>query len=211
LPKRIQLGNGARSGESPDRADRQPALTIALHWGTVIAILLSVGAIYLRDAVEDKGMRALLLDLHRQIGMLVLLSVPIRQVVRLIAGHKETSANFSKMLALAARLAHGALYGLLVAIPVIGWAVTSAHAVDLRLFGVIALPGLVTPDSDLADALTDYHAWAAYALIGLIFVHALAALWHHYVLRDSVLASMLPGFHARAMRRQQLESRKPKP
>jgi len=192
LLKRIQLGKEARGGANPDPAARQPSATIALHWGTVIAILIAVGAIYLRDAVDDKGMRAILLDLHRQLGMLVLLCVPLRQVVRLIAGRKEISANLSKMLKWAPRLAHWALYGLLFAIPLIGWAVTSAHAVDLRLFGVVPLPGLVTPDSDLADELADYHVWAAYALIGLVFVHALAALWHHYVVRDSVLAAMLP-------------------
>ena len=134
----------------------------------------------------------ILLDLHRQLGMLVLLCVPLRQVIRYIAGHREFSANMPTILRWAARLSHVVLYAFLLAIPLVCWAVTSAHAVDLRLFGLVPLPRLVAPDSDLADQLSDYHAWLSYCLMGFVFVHALAALWHHYVLRDSVLVAMLP-------------------
>jgi cytochrome b561 len=185
-------GTEAHDSAGVQAAERQPAAIIALHWGTVIAIVIAVAAIYLRDAFEDKAVRAVMLDLHRQLGMLVLLCVPLRHVVRYIASHKDLSAKMPALLQWAARVSHVVLYGLLIAIPLLGWALTSAHAVDLRLFGVVPLPGLVTPDSDVADELTDYHAWLAYGLMGFVFVHALAALWHHYVLRDSVLAAMLP-------------------
>ena len=114
------------------------------------------------------------------------------QVVRYIAGHKDFSTDVATILRWAARLSHVVLYAFLLAIPLVGWSVTSAHAVDLRLFGLVPLPALVAPDSDLADELTDYHAWLAYGLMGFVFVHALAALWHHYVLRDAVLVAMLP-------------------
>jgi cytochrome b561 len=172
---------------------RQPATTIAFHWGTVIAIVIAVAAIYVRDLLEDKTARAVLLDLHRQLGMLVLLCVPLRQAARYVTGHRDFSADMHAIMRWGARLAHVALYALLIAIPLVGWAVTSAHGIELRLFGIVSLPALVAPDSDLADDLTDYHAWLAYGLMGLVFVHAVAALWHHYALRDSVLAAMLPG------------------
>jgi len=191
-PERERPQGAAAGGARPETAHRQPAATIAFHWGTVIAIVAGVVAVYLRDVFEDKAARALLLDLHRQLGMLVLLCVPLRQLVKYIAGHRQFSADMSALLRWAARLSHVVLYSLLIAIPLIGWAVTSAHAVDLRLFGLVPLPGLVTPDSDLADELADYHAWVAYLLMGFVFLHALAALWHHYVLRDPVLVAMLP-------------------
>jgi cytochrome b561 len=183
---RVPVGSGL------EQIRRQPAATIAFHWGTVIAIVIAVVAVYLRDVIEDKPVRAALLDLHRQLGMLVLLCVPLRQAVRYIAGHKDVSADMSRILRWAVRLSHVLLYAFLLAIPLVGWSVTSAHAVDLRLFGLVPLPALVAPDSDLADELTDYHAWLAYGLMGFVFLHALAALWHHYVLRDSVLVAMLP-------------------
>jgi superoxide oxidase len=159
----------------------------------VIAIVIAVVAVYLRDALEDKAARAMLLELHRQLGMVVLLSVPLRQVARYLAGHRDFSASVPAIFQWGARLSHGVLYAFLLAIPLVGWALTSAHATDLRLFELVSLPSLVAPDSDLADELADYHAWLAYGLMGLVFVHALAALWHHYLLRDCVLVAMLPG------------------
>jgi superoxide oxidase len=192
LPARSRHKARAQPGARVE-VERQPALTIAFHWGTVIAIAIAVAAIYARDLFEDKAVRAVLLDLHRQLGMLVLLCVPLRQMARYLAGHRDFSADLHAILRWGARLAHLVLYVFLIAIPLVGWAVTSAHGIDLRLFGVVPLPGLVTADSDLADDLTDYHAWLAYALMGLVFVHAAAALWHHYALRDSVLVAMLPG------------------
>lgn len=192
LPERNRPQTRARvSGQLEGR--RQPAAIIAFHWGTVIAIVIAVAAIYLRDVVEDKPLRGILLDLHRQLGMLVLLCVPLRQAVRYVTGHKDFSTDTPKLLQWAARFSHVVLYAFLIAIPLVGWAVTSAHAVNLRLLGLVSLPAMVGPDSDLADDLTDYHVWLAYGLMALVFVHALAALWHHYVLRDSVLTAMLPG------------------
>jgi superoxide oxidase len=190
-PARDQHRSGAKTRALAE-VQRQPATTIAFHWGTAIAIVIAIAAIYARDLFEDKTVRALLLDLHRQLGMLVLLCVPLRQVARYVTGHRDFSAGVHAMLRWGARLAHVALYALLIVIPLVGWAVTSAHGIDLRLFGTVWLPSLVTPDSDLADELTDYHAWLAYGLMGLVFVHAAAALWHHYALGDSVLAAMLP-------------------
>jgi cytochrome b561 len=192
LPARDQPEVEARV-RARDEVLRQPATTIAFHWGTVVAIVIAIAAIYARDLLEDKTARAVLLDLHRQLGILVLLCVPLRQVARYMAGHRDFSADVHALMRWGARLAHVALYAMLIVIPLVGWAVTSAHGIELRLFGVVWLPALVAPDSDLADDLTDYHAWLAYGLMGLVFVHAVAALWHHYALRDSVLAAMLPG------------------
>jgi cytochrome b561 len=50
----------------------------------------------------------------------------------------------------------------------------------------------VADDPDLADVLTDWHAWAAWGLLALLAAHIAAALWHHWVRRDGVLAAMLP-------------------
>jgi cytochrome b561 len=199
MPERDRGASGAGSAARVEHSQKQPAATIAFHWATVIAIVIAVAAVYLRDAVEDKAARAMLLELHRQLGILVLLSVPLRQVARYLVGHRDLSAGVPAILRWGARLAHGMLYAFLLTIPLIGWALTSAHATDLRLFELVSLPSLVAPDSDLADELADYHAWLAYGLMALVFVHALAALWHHYLLRDSVLVAMLPG--ARGSRR----------
>src|SRR5262249_3190979 len=92
----------------------------------------------------------------------------------------------------AATLAHWMMYLAIAGVILLGWALSSAHATHLRLFGLIPLPDLVAADSDLADTLADYHVWAAWLLLALVVPHVLAALWHHYTRRDGVLIAMLP-------------------
>jgi cytochrome b561 len=99
----------------------------------------------------------------------------------------------SAFMRLAAQAAHVLLYGLLIAIPVVGWALTSAHDIPLFFLGVIHLPQLVSADSELADTLSDYHVWLAWGLLAAVALHVAAALWHHFIRRDGVLQAMLPG------------------
>ena len=80
-----------------------------------------------------------------------------------------------------------------MALPVVGWVLTSAHGISLNLFGVVHLPQLVAADSELADTLSDYHVWLSWVLLALVVMHVGAALWHHFVRRDAVLKAMLPG------------------
>ena len=92
-----------------------------------------------------------------------------------------------------AGVAHGLLFGLLIALPLLGWALSSAHGITVALLGAVPLPKLVTPDSELADTLSDYHVWLAWGLLVLVGMHVAAAAWHHFVRRDAVLRAMLPG------------------
>jgi cytochrome b561 len=171
--------------------------TILAHWGTVLAIVVSVGAIYLRDVVEDKAFRQLLLELHRQLGLLILIIVPIRIGVRWSLGFTDHAAHMPAILRWSAKGCHVLLYACLVINPIIGWAATNAHHVALTLFGLVALPPLVAPDPDLADVLVDYHVWGFYLLVAIVVMHVSAALWHHYILRDGVLIAMLRARRAR--------------
>jgi cytochrome b561 len=167
--------------------------TIILHWGTVFAVVVMVAAIYLRELTEDKGIRQVLLEIHRQLGLLILVGVALRLWVRYWIGLADHSSKLPALMRWAATATHVVLYGMLIALPLLGWAATSAHGIDLKFLGVIQLPGLTGSDTDVAEQLDDYHKWVAYVLGGLIVLHASAALWHHFVRRDGVLTSMLPG------------------
>jgi cytochrome b561 len=171
--------------------------TILLHWGTVIAIIMAVAAIYLREATEDKWIRQTLLDLHRQLGLLILVGLGLRLAVRFAVGLADHTRDMSVLLRWAAWMAHLALYAMLLAVPVLGWAASNAHDVKIHLFGAIPLPNLVHADSDLSDTLDDYHKWSTWAMGGLVLLHVTAALWHHYIRKDAVLSAMLPEAHAK--------------
>jgi cytochrome b561 len=185
----MPAANGLQSRAT---AAKHATATIVLHWSTVMAIVMAVAAIYLRDATEDKVIRQVLLEAHRQLGMLVLICVPLRIAVRYWLGFSDQSGGTAALLRWAAAMTHLALYASLIALPLVGWAATSAKGITLRLFGLVRLPGLVAADPDVADALVDYHTWGAWALLALVAAHAVAALWHHFVRRDGVLKAMLP-------------------
>jgi cytochrome b561 len=86
---------------------------------------------------------------------------------------------------------------LLATVPLLGWTASNALGQDVHFLGV-ALPALIAPDDDLGDRLQQWHQTAAWSLVALAAIHALAALWHHFIRRDAVLAAMLP----RRVRRQ---------
>jgi cytochrome b561 len=169
-----------------------PALTIAIHWITVAAIVIAVVAMFARDAIEDRELRQFLLGVHRQLGLLVLIGAGVRIAFRLRHGLADHALDMATALRWAAKAAHIFMYGVLLALPLLGWAVTSAHGISLTFLGSLPLPRLLEADSELADTLTDYHVWLAWGLLALGLAHVAAALWHHFVRRDGVLRAMLP-------------------
>jgi cytochrome b561 len=167
-------------------------LTRALHWGTVFCILIAVSAILLREGIGDKHWRMLLLETHRQLGLIILLGVAARLYVRQRHGMADHMHGLPVLMRMAASATHWCLYALLVGLPLLGWASTNAHNLNLHFLGVIQLPTLAAVDSELADQLSDYHVLGAWILLGVLTMHIGAALFHHFIRRDSVLWAMLP-------------------
>jgi cytochrome b561 len=169
-----------------------PTLTIAIHWMTVVAIVVAVAVMFVRDAVEDRVWRQILLETHRQLGLLVLLAAGVRVAIRLRKGLTDHAPDMAAVMRWAAKAAHVLMYGVLIALPLLGWAVTSAHGVSLKFLASVPLPKILSADSELADTLTDYHVWLAWGLLALVVAHVSAAVWHHFIRKDGVLRAMLP-------------------
>lgn len=170
---------------------RQPRAIILLHWGTLALILAAVTVVLLREVFDDRVVRLALLNLHRDVGLLVLAATALRLAARL--RHARLPAGDDPWpLRLAAAGVHLALYLLLGAQPLLGWALSDARGQHHALFGVLPLPVLSGADTDLADILADWHEGVAWGMAALVALHAAAALWHHYVRGDEVLRAMLP-------------------
>jgi cytochrome b561 len=133
------------------------------------------------------------LDLHRTIGFLVLGLTLLRLVWRFRVGPLSRRADLPPAIWLASRITHFAIYALLIAMPLLGWAQSSARARHFNLFGV-PIPALVAHDRDMADVWGWWHQQVGWALFALILLHATAALFHHYVRRDELVRAMLPGY-----------------
>jgi cytochrome b561 len=190
-PGRADAAASAPTTSAPTAGDAPPARPrslVFLHWLTVL-LLVIVGTLALtRDEVSGRAARQWLLEGHRHVGLLVLALAAIRIAMR-IRLRPWRSIETSPLLRAVAWLTHAALYLLLLAMPLIGWALSNAEGKPVHWLG-LTLPTLVMDDEDLADRLLAWHQGVAVALLALIALHAGAALWHHFVRRDEVLRLM---------------------
>ena len=162
---------------------------IIFHWVTFILVVSVYAIAFAREGIEDQDVRLFWLDCHRTIGLMILALTVLRLVARIVLPFErvhETSPVMRQM----ARVAHVLIYAGLVAMPLLGWAQSSAKMHKFKLFGT-ALPRLVAHNGDLGDKLALWHENVAWALLALIGLHSLAALWHHFIRRDMVLVDML--------------------
>jgi cytochrome b561 len=104
----------------------------------------------------------------------------------------ETLPDWQKVVA---RFVHLSLYGLMFALPVTGWLMSSAAGIPVSFLGLFVLPDLIPHDDHLFQMFIEIHKWLGYALITCLLGHVAAALGHHLVFKDETLKKMLPGLH----------------
>lgn len=174
---------------------RHKNTNIALHWVSALSILTAVFAVIIQDLLDDTGMSHLLVDLHRSLGITVMLLV----LVRLLVGDsgqlnttKSPAVPIQKLMPRLAKPAHRLIYLMLIAVPALGWAHSSATGKPISFFWVTTIPSIVARNRDLAEQLQDWHEIGAWSLLVMVCLHVLAALIHQFYLRDGVLYSMLP-------------------
>lgn len=163
--------------------------TIGFHW-IVAAIVLALFFLALCPGFI-KGSIAL----HKSLGLMLLIVVPLRMIWRLCFGRRtQTSSREPFILRLGAQAAHLAIYALLLIIPMLGWLYQDAKAIDVDPFGLeVEMPTLIYYNYHLATQIYLVKQIAAYSLLALIGAHAGAAVFYHHLLRgDGVLRSMLP-------------------
>jgi len=172
--------------------ERFDALSIALHWLALVLLVALFATAWGRSFAEDGATAALLLALHRSSGLLLWALTVARIAWRLTRGTQPAPLPpLPRAQRIAARVTQHALYALLIAQPLLGLAHSLLRGKPFDLL-VVTVPALVARDAELSHRLHELHAQAAWLLLGLIGLHALAALFHRFVLRDRVLQSMLP-------------------
>jgi cytochrome b561 len=176
---------------------RYGTVAIALHWLLALMILgmFTVG-IYMTD-LPFSPQRLKLYNWHKWAGISFLALTVLRLVWRVT--HRPPALPASVTQAMPAwqmsayHATHHLMYALFFAVPLLGWAYSSAAGFPIVLFGQIALPDFVGADKALADAIKPLHELSALALMGLAALHVAAALKHQWVDRDGLLLRMMPG------------------
>lgn len=156
---------------------------IVIHWLTVVLILgawlTSEGG---RHMAENPPL------LHFLLGFAVLVLVLPRLLLRLAGGVPNAPPADSK-LAVAAKIGHGVLYLLLIALPLSGWYAASRLGVPVSFFG-IPLPAITERVQGAPGLIADLHEKAGTIILYLAGLHAVMAIWHQVVLRDGTLQRM---------------------
>ena len=162
-----------------------------LHWIMAVCILamLFIG-VGMASTVAPKYLT--LVDIHKPLGILILVLALIRLAVRLRSGAPPLPANLPEPMKLAAHLSHYVLYALMIAMPLIGWAMLSAAEYPVVLWPGIWLPRIVPQSASLHTALWNAHFYLAFLFFAVILMLVAAALFHALVRRDGVFDAMAP-------------------
>jgi len=170
-----------------------------LHWLMAVLILtiLFIGAGMVSTASDAYPA---LLAWHRPVGIAILALASLRLAVRLTHRPPPLPRDLPAIQVAAAKGSHYLLYGLMFAMPLLGWAMLSAAGSPVLLWQGTALPPILAHDAHLFGWLRWAHGLLGYAFFLLILGHLGAALFHGLIRRDGVLGSMA-SFGRRSARR----------
>jgi cytochrome b561 len=172
-----------------------PAYTrtaITLHWLVALLILAAFPLGLVMHELALSPMKLKLYSWHKWLGVTVFLFAVIRLLWRATHTPPPEPVGMPAWQVLAARLAHGALYALILLIPLTGWLMSSAKGFQTVYLGVLPLPDLLAKSESLGELLEEVHEQLNHLLLILVIVHTAAAVKHHRVDKDDVLARMAP-------------------
>ncbi|HEX7375025.1 MAG TPA: cytochrome b [Steroidobacteraceae bacterium] len=162
-----------------------------LHWTIVILIISQYVLAETADDLPNGLEKLQVLTRHRSFGMLIL-GLALARIAWKLMNRGLPAPVGEGALKKAAAAGHGLLYLLILLVPVSGWAMSSAANYPVTFFGWFQFPSLVAENHDLHELLEEVHETLFYTIVVVAVGHALAALYHHYVLKDDVLRRMLP-------------------
>ena len=171
-------------------SDRYGRLSIVIHWATLAILVAVYACIELREMYpRGSEIREALKTWHYMLGLTVFFLVWVRITARFVGKTPPIVPEAPRWQRMIASTVELALYGLMIVLPVLGWVTLSAEGEAIPFFG-LQLPAVVDANKALAERTEEVHetlATVGYFLIGL---HAIAALFHHYVQRDNALRRM---------------------
>jgi cytochrome b561 len=183
-------------GDSHDA--RYSLVAMVLHWLLALAIIGTFGiGVYMAD-LPFSVLRVKLINWHKWAGISILALSALRLLWRL--SHRPPPLaqrvldDMPRWQQDAHHGTHLAMYILFFAVPLFGWAYSSAVGLPLVWFGVLPLPDLLPVDKELGNlVLKPLHKASAFMLAALVLLHVAAALKHQFIDRDDLLLRMWPG------------------
>jgi cytochrome b561 len=168
---------------------RYTGVAIALHWLVALLIVAALGVGSFMADLPLSPTRLRLVNWHKWTGVTILALTLLRLLWRLTHRPPPDVAMPRWQTGLA-HAGHALLYLLCLAVPLVGWAYSSAAGFAVVWLGVLPLPDLLPADKAMAQAVKPWHAALAWTLAVVVTGHVAAALWHQVVNRDGVIDRM---------------------
>jgi|BEDMetMinimDraft_2_1075160.scaffolds.fasta_scaffold02322_3 cytochrome b561 len=186
------MSNRPASSPPPAPAAVYDRPSIVFHWASALFILLLWGIAQIwGELPRGTALRHTLQETHVSLGI-VFLFLFMGRILWRTRGGRSLPPPGPPLLARLARAGHAALYGLMAALAVSGPLNFLLRGEEGSFFGLFPLPALLSPHRTLAHGVNEVHGFLATLLLILAALHALAALFHQFFLRDGTLARMIP-------------------
>jgi len=164
----------------------------ALHWlmAALLFGLLALG-FYMSDLPLSPA-KLKFYSWHKWAGVTAFLLLAFRLLWRITHRPPALPDSMPKLMQFAAHGGHLALYGLMIAIPLSGWLMSSAKGFQTVYFGILPIPDLLDKNKELGNLLAIVHESLNFLFIAVLAGHIGAALKHHFIDKDDILTRMLP-------------------
>jgi len=167
-------------------------LSMGLHWLMLVLLIAVYTCILLADNFpKGSDTQVQLKTWHFMLGLTVFVLVWVRLIAKLISPTPLIEPPIARWQDMTAKAVQALLYVLMIAMPLLGWLTLSAAGKPIFIYG-LHLPSLMAENKDLAEIIKGIHEAGATAIYALVGIHAIAALYHHYLVRDNTLRRMLP-------------------
>lgn len=178
---------------------RYSAVSLTLHWVTAAAVVGQILLVSAGDAADSREAAAVWRDLHKSVGMSILVLTLARIGWRLANPGLKAPEGTPAWERFAAKSVHVLFYVVLLTLPLTGWLASSAAGRDVSWFGLFNWPlAPIDGGREAAGQFMDVHRAVVKGLYVLVALHVLAALKHQFLDRDNVLRRMLPFLPERA-------------
>jgi cytochrome b561 len=168
------------------------SLSKALHW-IIVLLIINQWVIGMRADSLPVGLAKLqALAWHKSFGITILMLAVLRLVWRWMNPVPDLTAETRPWERVLARISHVLLYGLIFALPLTGWLMSSAKNFPVSWFSLFQLPDLVAPSEQLFRQMLSLHHILFAVLVVVALLHIAGALKHHFIDRNDVLKRMLP-------------------
>ncbi|MDB5541337.1 MAG: cytochrome [Devosia sp.] len=181
--------------------------TLVFHWLTVLFVVTQSGTFLVWNYVtpHNRFWRPILESTHVSLGILFALAI-LGRIIWQLTGARRLPAE-AGLPGILSRAMYIILYALLAAQVVTGFVLQWAGGEGIPFFNLFSIPELIARNRQLEHLVQNLHEWMAWAIVILAAGHAMAALVHHYVLKDATLERMM--YRRRSINRPRFAARQP--